>query len=297
MAWTPLILDSFIFDEARLEVPERMAGLGGTQSISTHKYPGGVILQKNYGYFPATQKWAGHFHGADASDRKEAVKRLLYAGQEIQLAFGPNAWLGRLTSFDPTVRSQWLYDYTLEFEPRLDISSGAPSLPSTGNLGTVVALHILALQSLIANGLDPAFVGEAAAIAIGGAAGAVLLQVQETIAASGGFSGSSTPAIQQAAVYASTSAALTQIQPYQNSTNPQESSPASDASARILAIQTIFSSAATPVTTIQAINPNLYLLAAQYYGDATQWQTIASANGLTDPQPIGTYTLTIPPAS
>lgn len=34
---------------------------------------------------------------------------------------------------------------------------------------------------------------------------------------------------------------------------------------------------------------NLYQLAAQYYNDATQWTTIAQANGLDDPfLPVGT---------
>jgi hypothetical protein len=34
---------------------------------------------------------------------------------------------------------------------------------------------------------------------------------------------------------------------------------------------------------ITVTNANLYALAAQYYGDATQWTTIAEANGLDDP--------------
>ena len=41
--------------------------------------------------------------------------------------------------------------------------------------------------------------------------------------------------------------------------------------------------------TINVINPNLMALAAQYYGDATQWRIIADANNLTDPQPIGLF--------
>lgn len=39
----------------------------------------------------------------------------------------------------------------------------------------------------------------------------------------------------------------------------------------------------------------LYGLAAQYYGDASQWTTIARANKMTDPAIAGTQTLTIPP--
>ena len=36
-------------------------------------------------------------------------------------------------------------------------------------------------------------------------------------------------------------------------------------------------------TTIVVNGANLYQLAAQYYNDATQWTTIAKANGLPDP--------------
>lgn len=52
------------------------------------------------------------------------------------------------------------------------------------------------------------------------------------------------------------------------------------------------------------INPNLYEVAVQYYGDADYWPVIASANNLSDPFPVpnffplhgvGYITLLIPP--
>lgn len=43
------------------------------------------------------------------------------------------------------------------------------------------------------------------------------------------------------------------------------------------------------------INPNLYSLAVQYYGDVNYWTVIAKANNLNDTQFTGTYTLLIPP--
>ncbi len=39
---------------------------------------------------------------------------------------------------------------------------------------------------------------------------------------------------------------------------------------------------------------NLYQLALQYLGDATQWNRIAALNNLTDPVISGVVTLTIP---
>lgn len=292
MVSIPLILGDFIFDDATLEAPESMGDLGGTQSVSTHEFPGGTKTQKSFGYFSADLRWKGHFHGPDATDRKEAVKRIMVTGDEVQLSWGPSAWLGRVTKFVATVKHFWLYDYELDFCPRQDLSSGLPIIPFPG-LGSILALHILALQSLIKYGLDPAFIGEAAAIAIGGPAGAVLLQVQELIYASGGsiagLSGND-----KHDIFQSTVGALAACAPYQASNNPALSSPASDAAARIKAIQNIMTVAAPPVTVIHTINPNLMALSAQYYSDASQWRTIANANGLSDPQPTGSFNLTIP---
>ena len=46
--------------------------------------------------------------------------------------------------------------------------------------------------------------------------------------------------------------------------------------------------------TITVAGGNLFALAAQYLGDATQWLRIAQANGLSDPMLQGLVTLVIP---
>lgn len=290
---TPLILDTFIFDEAQMETPEHFGDMGGTQSLEEHRFPGGTITHKSYGYFPSMQKWKAKFFGTNASDRAEGVKRILAAGKEVKLQYGPRAWLGRLAKFSPSARHAWWYEYELEFWPRLDYGSPGPTLPPPTDLGTMLALHILALTSLIKYGLDPAFIGQAAAIAIGGPAGFLISQTQDAVSAAGGnindITAPSKTAIQQAS-----QSALASTAPYQASPNPLLSSPASDAAARITAIRNLMTAAQPPVAVIQTINPNLPLLAAQYYGDATAWRQIATANSLADTQPIGNYTLTIP---
>jgi hypothetical protein len=40
---------------------------------------------------------------------------------------------------------------------------------------------------------------------------------------------------------------------------------------------------------------NLFVLAARYLNDATQWIRIAQANNLSDPQLVGVTTLVMPP--
>ncbi len=46
--------------------------------------------------------------------------------------------------------------------------------------------------------------------------------------------------------------------------------------------------------TITVAGGNLYQLALQYLGDATQWNRIAEVNGLTDPVINGIVTLQLP---
>ena len=51
------------------------------------------------------------------------------------------------------------------------------------------------------------------------------------------------------------------------------------------------------IAPIQVVGGDLYRLALQYYGDATQWWRIARANNLTDPVLVGHQTLVIPDQS
>lgn len=293
MAWTPLILDQFVFDDAQLETPELFGDMGGTQSLEEHRFPGGTITHKAYGYFPSMQKWKGKFFGTDASDRAEGVKRILAAGREITLQYGDRSWVGRVAKFSPSAHHAWHYEYDIEFWPRVDLGAPGLTVPPATDLGTMLALHILSLTSLIKYGLDPDFIGQVAAAEIGGPAGFLISQTLDAVAAAGGninnVSSPSRTAIQQAS-----QTALASTAPYQASSNPLLSSPASDAAARITAIQNIMTTAQPPVAVIQTINPNLPLLAAQYYGDASKWRQIATVNGLADTQPIGSYSLTIP---
>jgi hypothetical protein len=51
------------------------------------------------------------------------------------------------------------------------------------------------------------------------------------------------------------------------------------------------------LTTITVAGGNLFRIAAEQLGDATQWNRIASLNGLTDPFLPGITTLIIPPVN
>ena len=54
---------------------------------------------------------------------------------------------------------------------------------------------------------------------------------------------------------------------------------------------------ASTIQTVTVAGGNLFQLAAQYLGDATQWNRIAQLNGLTDPFLSGPITLELPPVN
>ena len=61
-------------------------------------------------------------------------------------------------------------------------------------------------------------------------------------------------------------------------------------------IANLLAAAAAPSSIFYATvsNPNLFVLAAQYYGDPDKWSVIADANGLTSAFNVGVFTLVIP---
>lgn len=85
------------------------------------------------------------------------------------------------------------------------------------------------------------------------------------------------------------------IAPILLGTDATQASPSIDAQISAGAIGVLVGQPSYMVTRLFLANPNLFLLAAQYLGDATLWETIATASNLPyDPQPIGTFQIIIP---
>ena len=291
MVFVPLILGSFTFDETALEVPESFGDVAGVQTTAQHDFPGGVRTQQTFGYLPAELRWKARFSGTGASNRVEQLKRILIAGQEITLSYGERAWYGRLVKFSPTARHSWLFEYDLEFWPRLDISSGTPQPIGWQTVIELIAVAASAIQ-LTLNGSGTANLYQNIAPTVGAPIATLLAAVQAGLLAA---TGNTLAAADQLAITAAAGAALAACEPLTLSADPTISSPASDMASYVTLLNTLATASDAPRWQVNAVNPNLLLLAAQYYGDATQWERIASYNGLSDPQPIGTFKLQIPP--
>lgn len=285
----PVIFSSF-------ELPEKIANLGGTQSVATHRFPGGYQTQQKFGGFPEPITWSGVFTGTTAMFRKNVVDRLRVSGQDVVLSYGDKLFVGIVTECRIEPKHQWLIPYTITFEPRADISSGAgPSnlLTALDTLNSVLASlnKLIAFFNLITAN-NSAFPTPPQLYA----PTTTLFNVtSQAVSASYGVI-SNIPPSSAAAIYAAANALLAAATPLTYNTLASVSSPALDIAGYAGSIVNLVQVSQNTKTTLEVVNPNLYLIAAQYYGDATQWRQIAAASGINppDPMPVGQFTLTIP---
>ena len=292
-----LSLGPVVFDEYTMEVPSRISDLGGSQAVVTHRFPGGGQTQQTFGAFPPDEiRWRGLFTGNMAMHRKNTVDRLRASGQEVALVYGDKTFLGVVREVKIEPRHQWLIDYEISFVPRIDMSGGAgPSLLSVifdlvNNILQVLN-NLMAFFGLItapsqAFPTPPQLYGPVETMfSVTSAAMSVSYGIVQNI-----------PPSTAAAIYAAAEALLAAALPLTQSADPTVSSPALDLSAYASSIAVLVGAPNSTVTTLQVLNPNLHSIAAQYYGDASKWLSIAQASNLNplDPMPIGHYTLTVP---
>lgn len=284
-----LQLDNIILDPAALEVPETIGTLGGLQVLAEHDFPGGVRTHQVFGAFPDQIQWRAYLTGPQALDRAQALDLIRVTGREVQLTWGPKAFLGRVVRFDPTPHHKYLVRYYVLFKPRVDISQASPQS------GQVTAEGLLSGQTSALSALQ-AGVPFALMTALTEPTSSLLSTVAGSLAQASGIVSAIGPS-NVALITAGAGALVSAATPYFNATNPQNSYMARAAANRAQAISGVVAAPAlaTP-RTIQVTNPNLPRLAAQYLGSANQWTTIAAANGLNDPLPIGSFILTIPAA-
>lgn len=290
----PLLLGSFEFSNYNLENPELLGDIGGAISVAQHDFPGGIRTQQTFGYFPAAIRWRARFSGGPASDRAEQVKRILTSATETTLSWGERSWLGLLVKFSPTARHTWLFEYECEFWPRVDQSSGSgesdgdPSPEFTMNQQTdalnswVSPSSPVTLYPEVSDELTDPINGVLSSVSDGMMEGRGQIALMSSLSL--------------LAIQSSLDTLIFATLPLQVSLDARIASPAWDIYCRALVIQSLIKSVRAPRWTIAVVNPNLFALSSQYYGNAGQWRLIANANGLSDPQPTGDFPELVIPA-
>lgn len=297
---TPLTIGNF--NLAGLEAPEHL-NVGGQQRLAVHDFPGGIRTVQSLGAFPPQEiSWEGTFLGTNSWTRAYELDRIRIVGESIELLFGTWGYSGKIRHLEIIVKHEWLCRYRIFFIPEKDLVS----LPCRAYALTTADIRA-SMSTLSANNPSTIF-GDTLPLTVSSTVSSFISTVSTALnqveGAVSGAVGQITGGIQSLTgvsvgrIWLAGSTALQMVNAV-SSGGHGGGNLISMASSLLIGsnIQNIMN-LVTPSPTIQNTvttnNPNLFQLAAQHYGDSSQWTKIASANGVTDPMPTGTFTLKIP---
>jgi hypothetical protein len=263
-----------------LEIPARVESLGGVQNHAIHMFPGGFKTVQALGAFPHTLQWDGLLLTGNASARSFQLDTWRRTGQTAYLALGPWLWRGIVTSYVASFMHQNYVRYQMSFEPTVDLTASPPKDPFTGS-----SMNSL-LQQINAQGAQTAL-SQASLNALVAFSQTVTSFVQQF-----GISGPLTTS-QLFEVTQAQATVIGFLAADSASTNLATSLAAGNMTGVVNNLVAGLSTQSIQ-TTLTLINPNLATLASQYLGDASRWSDIAALNGLSDIEPAGLHTLSIP---
>jgi len=304
--------DGFVFTFEDTEIPEDIQ-FGGDQSLAVHQLVGGARVVDAMGRSDAPLSWHGIFRGQNAEPRARYLDGLRANGQPVTVTWGGFSYLCVIKAFRPRFERFYWIPYSIHLEVVKDNTARVGSA-TIKSIDDAVAQDLANAKTQAASSNDSTLDGlldtlDTAISAVSSFAKAtqatinsvlapikaVQERVDTLIAATGNTLQTVTtlggvvpnnPLSQQAAQLTANVTAQTQ-------------------SADLYALRSTMARMSTNVSTAnQGDTPKtvtvnggtLYSVAANVYGDASKWQQIAAANGLTDPVLTGTHTLTIPPA-
>lgn len=308
MTDTVIRLGDFAFQG--FEVPEKIP-FGGEQMLATHKFIGGKRVIDAMGADDIPLTWSGRFRAAGALDRALILDRMRRSGRKWTLTWGGLAYTVVIQRFvaDYESRLEMPYEITCEVQ-NYDVD------PVRDQRGIGVD-DMVASDRLMADGL----VAEIAVPALSSQMG----EVDVSLSGMSNIAASSRSTLNAAML--PIAATQTTVQELQELTDAEISQfgdlgaltvgvPVSTLISRLqgqiagmaqsarlyeteaylgrinLNLEAVGVSGAEQLM----VGGNLYALALGAYGDATEWSTIAQANGILDPFLTGVQTLLVPPS-
>lgn len=304
---TILVLGDFEF--AGFEIPERIP-FGGDQKLVTHELVGGQRVVDAMGRSDAPLEWSGIFLGQNALDRARYLDGLRVAGKELLLTWSEFSYFVVIQSFRCTFERSYKLPYSITCVVIQDATSPVNTI-AVPDVDTAMADDMASMNDLGASIGDSTLTGllgtldtaiqtvSSFATAVTSTINSVLTplaavvqRVNILIAQTGNTIGNVTtlggilpgnPVAQQA------QGLLNQITAMNNAPVLYQLQAIAGRMGSNLA------GVGRGSHTVTQAGGNLFDLAAQQYGDATAWASIAAANKLADPQLTGLNTLTIPP--
>src|ERR1039458_5460759 len=105
-----------------IEIPQTIGPFGGKQVLVPHEYAGGAKDIDSLGAFPHTVTWSGIFSQTAAFARAQSVDRIRAIGLPALLSYGPQLFIGKVSSFEYNPKHQFLIPYSITFEPIADLT-------------------------------------------------------------------------------------------------------------------------------------------------------------------------------
>lgn len=306
---TRLMLGDFEFLE--FEVPESIA-VRGKQNTVQHQLIGGrrIIDVLGTEYEPFT--WSGIITGPRASDRVSALERMRDAGHPLMLTLDEYRFTVVITAFNPVYEYVWRRPYSIELAvvrnegtpEKVDVLTGALRGLIDSDIGRALGLAKIINVDAVTQTLRKL---QHAVSEVKDFAHATVVQVQAVVRpliAVRNLVQHELAVLEDAAGRITSLGGLVPGNPVSKTiSNLLMQADHTTHIPALYSLQDVLSRlnknvnsglAANGVRAVTVSGGNLYQVAAQQYGDASLWTSIADANGLDDPQLKGIQTLNIP---
>lgn len=304
-----LILGTFEFLD--FEVPEQLS-VPGEQKVAKHLYPGGKKSLDVLGEYYDTLTWSGIIQGENCGDRVAALEAIRAAGNVVTLTFDTYSFQVLVTRFTPVYKMPMLRPYSIEVEVlsrndapiRVDALTGSLNALVNSDVGKALGLSDIINVSSVTDAVKTV---QSAVKTVSDFAHATVSEIQTVvrpIVAAQQLISQQISSLESSASAITTLGGLVPGNPISKTvSNLLTKAQLSTQSSALYNMQNVLSrlnknvqtgQVADGVKTITQTGGSLYQVAAEQYGDATLWGSIASANGLTDPQLSGINTLIIP---
>lgn len=306
------------------EVPEEIP-FGGAQMMAVHQFVGGKRQIDTLGPSDAPITWSGIFFGPVAQYRARYLDTLRRNGLPVTLTWGQWRYTGVIQHFVGKIRQPWNIPYTITVIVQQDevrpiptavtslVQAMADDYEGASCLSNAIGDSTLTgLMGSISGAIDTFTATVNAWTAPIAAASACVMQAVQTVQAT--LQALIAPIARAQQRVQDLIGSVDQAVGLASTIGTAATSPPLEAQALLAGSNTM--STAQPLyalsgvlgrmsanaqktpgnssKTVTVVGGTMYGLAAQYYGDASQWGVIANANGLTDPQIQGQQTLIIP---
>ncbi len=284
---TFVILGDVIFED--MEIPESV-NFGGAQSLSIKQLVGGERIIDVMGRIDDDISWSGMFYGPEALARAQYLDFVRVQGQQLQFTYSLQNYIVVVRSFSAQFERPYQIPFTISLAVVQNLN--IPLIPFAPIDFTQVMNDLILQADVLAEANAaveaPGFESVSAAIAA----------LEVGIVAIPSFENATsqqlqvlTPLIRDAIL--AVDAAIVLLEENIKLSRQTNDVIASDLNAIanlnllsniLIEMQKNLTLINTGVSAqvITVTNANLFQLAAQYYGDATEWTTIANANNLVD---------------